>query len=306
MRARPGSPQRTVAVVSLLGLALVGLLSAPIAHGQDESFETAFGPPTCSEGSLADAGGSGMDDPAVNVTTGNTYVQDQDLSYPSAYDPAFPSTLDPTFDLACPCVFNPFAFTRTYNSESTEEGSLGLGWTDSYDYSLTYVAPDGLRLSNGDGNVQFYEPVEAPSIIVVAPVANPPVLADPPDTMPKRVLVVDDEATVWGAFDAALSAKGYHVSLAEDGRQAFWILRQEHFDLIFLDILFPVVGGASVLKAIKRRDPEAVVVLITGFPYHDDTLTALEHVPAMLLPKPITLTDIDAVLKIVSKEPRTS
>ncbi len=234
MRARPGSPQRTVAVVSLLGLALVGLLAAPIAHGQDESFDTALGPPICSE------------------------------------------------------------------------DSLGLGWTGSYDYSVTYFTPDVLRLSNGDGNVQFYEPVEAPSIIVVAPVANPPVLADPPDTMPKRVLVMDDEATVRGAFDAALSAEGYHVSLAEDGRQAFRILRQEHFDLIFLDILPPVVGGASVLKAIKRRDPEAVVVLITGFPHHDDTLTALEHGPAMLRPKPITLTDIDAVLKIVFKEPRTS
>ena len=275
MRARPGSPQRTVAVVSLLGFALVGLLAVPIAHGQDEPFETALGPPTSTEDSLADTSGSGIDDPAVNVTMGNTSVQDQDLSCPSA-------------------------FTRTYNSESTEEGSLGLGWTDSYDYSLTQVEPDVLRLSNGDGNVQFYEPVEAHSIIVVAPLANPP------GTMPKRVLVVDDEATVRGAFDAAPSAKEYHVSLAEDGRQAFRILRQEHFDLIFLDILLPVVGGASVLKAITQRAPEAVVVLITGFPHHDDTLTGLEHGLAMLLPKPITLTDIDAVLKIVFKGATTS
>ena len=234
MRARPGSPQRAVAVVSLLGFAMVGLLAAPIARGQDESFETALGPPTFSE------------------------------------------------------------------------DSLGLGWTDSYDYSLTQVEPDVFRLSNGYGNVQLYEPVEAPSIIVVSPVANPPVLADPPDTMPKRILVMDDEATVQGAFTAALSAKGHHVSLAKDGRQAFRILRQEHFDLVFLDILLPVVGGASVLKAITQRAPEALVVLITGFPHHDDTLTVLEHGLAMLLPKPITLTDIDAVLKIVFKGARTS
>ena len=117
----------------------------------------------------------------------------------------------------------------------------------------------------------------------------------------KRVLAVDDEAPVREAFQATLEAKGYEVVLATDGREALRLVRRDHFDLIFLDILLPTVGGASVLKAIKRRDPEAVVVLTTGYPYHDDTLTALEHGPAMLLPKPIRLQDIEAVLKIIFK-----
>jgi len=127
-----------------------------------------------------------------------------------------------------------------------------------------------------------------------------PVTLDP--SSPKRVLVVDDEATVREAFKAALSAKGYQVVLAEDGRKAFRILRQEHFDLIFLDILLPTMSGATLFKAVKRRDPEALVVLITGFPDHDETLAALKHGPAMLLRKPIKLTDIHAVLEIVFKE----
>ena len=118
-----------------------------------------------------------------------------------------------------------------------------------------------------------------------------PVTLDVPT--PRRVLVVDDEAPVRDAFEAALRAKGYEVV-----RQ----IRQDQFDLIFLDILLPGVGGASVLKALKRRDPEALVVLITGHPYHDETLAALEHGPAMLLRKPIKLADIHAVLEIVFKE----
>jgi len=126
-----------------------------------------------------------------------------------------------------------------------------------------------------------------------------PVTLDAP--APRRVLVVDDEASVREALGAVLQAKGYEVVLAEDGRQALRSIRRDRFDLILLDILLPTIGGASVLKAIKRRDPEAVVVLITGFPYHEETLTALEHGPAMLLPKPIKLKDIEAVLKIVFK-----
>ncbi len=122
----------------------------------------------------------------------------------------------------------------------------------------------------------------------------------------RRVLVVDDEASVREALGAALQAKGYAVALAKDGREALRSIRQERFDLIFLDILLPAVGGASVLKAIKRRDPEAVVVVITGFPHHEETLAALAHGPAMLLAKPINLADIDAVLKIVFREQKTA
>ncbi len=126
-----------------------------------------------------------------------------------------------------------------------------------------------------------------------------PITLDAPP--PRRILVVDDESSVCEAFQAVLRAKGCEVLVAKDGREALRILRQEHFDLIFLDILLPDVGGASVLRAIKRRDPDAVVVLITGYPHHDETLAALEHGPAMLLPKPIKVADVEAVLKIVFK-----
>lgn len=117
-----------------------------------------------------------------------------------------------------------------------------------------------------------------------------------------RVLVVDDEPAVREALGAALEAEGYEVALARDGQEALRSLKQERFDLVFLDVLLPRIGGASVLKAIKRRDPEAIVVIITGHPRHNETLAALEFGPAMLLPKPIKLADIKAVLKIVFKE----
>jgi two-component system response regulator PilR (NtrC family) len=92
------------------------------------------------------------------------------------------------------------------------------------------------------------------------------------------------------------------VALARDGREALKSLRREKFDLIFLDILLPYVGGASVLKAIKRQDPEAIVVIITGYPSHGEILSALDYGPAMLLPKPVKLADIEAVLQIVFKK----
>ena len=118
----------------------------------------------------------------------------------------------------------------------------------------------------------------------------------------RRILVVDDEESVGAAFEAALKAKGHEVVVARSGREAHRSIRQDHFDLIFLDVLMPTASGASILRAIKRQDPEAVVVLVTGYPDHEETLAALQFGPAMLLPKPVKVSDIYAVLKIVFKE----
>lgn len=125
--------------------------------------------------------------------------------------------------------------------------------------------------------------------------------AAPEDSPTKRILVVDDEETVRDAFEAALTAAGHQVVLAADGRAALRWLRRERFDLVFLDILLPTMSGATLLKLIKRRDPAALVVLITGFPDHNETLAALECGPAMLLRKPIKLADIQVALEIVFK-----
>lgn len=73
----------------------------------------------------------------INVTTGNMYTQQEDLSYPSA--------------------FGRFAFTRTFNSQSTYQGPLGLGWTHPFTFELTELPSGAIWVRNGAGNVRFYE-----------------------------------------------------------------------------------------------------------------------------------------------------
>ncbi len=124
-----------------------------------------------------------------------------------------------------------------------------------------------------------------------------PMTLDPPS--PRRILIVDDEESVREAFLAALEGRGFELVTASNGPDALAILKAKHFDLIFLDILLPGLSGASLLGAVKRWDPEATVVISTGFPQHEETLAALEYGPAMLLRKPVKLSDIDAVLKFV-------
>jgi DNA-binding NtrC family response regulator len=118
---------------------------------------------------------------------------------------------------------------------------------------------------------------------------------------PKRILLVDDEPVVLEALEAVLALKGHEVVLADCGQAALRALAEDRFDLIFLDLLLPDVGGAAILQAIKGRDPQPMVVLVTGFPHHEDAIAALECGQVLLLPKPIKLSEIDSLLRAVFK-----
>jgi RHS repeat-associated protein len=76
-------------------------------------------------------------------------------------------------DLAYPSAFGRFAFTRTYNSQSSYKGPLGLGWTQPFDFELTELPSGAIRMRNGAGNVRFYEVAEAGETTVTYRVGAP-------------------------------------------------------------------------------------------------------------------------------------
>ena len=55
----------------------------------------------------------------------------------------------------------------------------------------------------------------------------------------KRILVADDEESIRWVLSRALSKKGYHVELAENGDEALLLSRRNNYDLAILDIKMP-------------------------------------------------------------------
>ena len=70
-----------------------------------------------------------------------------------------------------------------------------------------------------------------------------------------RILVVDENRSSRRKLTRSLEQEGYHVSLAEGGRQALEMLAAQSFDVALLDILMPQMDGFQLLEAIKL-DPE--------------------------------------------------
>jgi len=64
-----------------------------------------------------------------------------------------------------------------------------------------------------------------------------------------------------------LQEMGYHVLIAENGKQALELIAGQigMIDLVVVDLMMPVMGGEEVLKVVKRDHPGIPVIIASGY-----------------------------------------
>ena len=85
--------------------------------------------------------------------------------------------------------------------------------------------------------------------------------------MPKRILVVDNEARSRESITYFLREANYAVEEADDGVTAIAMLDKIKFDLMICDVVMPRLGAFEVVNYLKSRSLSTSVILITGHPY---------------------------------------
>jgi len=110
------------------------------------------------------------------------------------------------------------------------------------------------------------------------------------------ILVIDDEDTIRSLFKETLEELGHVVLTAEIGSKGLSLVRQHDFDLVFLDLKLPELGGAELFRQIKTIKPELPVIIITGYPDSDMMAQALAYGPFGLMNKPFSESDIITVV----------
>jgi DNA-binding NtrC family response regulator len=80
-----------------------------------------------------------------------------------------------------------------------------------------------------------------------------------------RIMVVDDELIVRESLAAWLEKDGSVVERAESGEQALDLIQQNLYDILFVDIKMPGMGGFALLEKVKQSFPTTVVVIITAY-----------------------------------------
>jgi len=114
-----------------------------------------------------------------------------------------------------------------------------------------------------------------------------------PDT---RVLVVDDERSMREVLAIALRQAGYDVTLADGGSAALERLRAETFDLVVTDLRMRQTDGMAVLRAVRERTPETVVVVVTAYASTETAVEAMKLGAYDYVTKPFKLDEIRVTL----------
>ncbi|MDP2916831.1 MAG: response regulator [Dehalococcoidia bacterium] len=112
-----------------------------------------------------------------------------------------------------------------------------------------------------------------------------------------QILVVDDEPVVGHLFVATLQDYGYEVTTAISSTGAVELLSRQKFDLIFLDLVMPVIDGSELFRQIRQTDKQVPVAIITGYPNSDLMAKAMEHGPFLVMKKPF---GSDQILDVVA------
>ncbi len=101
-----------------------------------------------------------------------------------------------------------------------------------------------------------------------------------------RILVVDDEESMCQVLEIMLSREGYQVTVARSGREAIKKLEKGTFDLLLSDMKLGDTTGLEVFKAAKKKDPNALMIMISAFASAETAVEAMNLGAYDYVPKP--------------------
>jgi DNA-binding NtrC family response regulator len=107
--------------------------------------------------------------------------------------------------------------------------------------------------------------------------------------MPKRVLVVDDEAASRTGLQALLEREGYEVKVAATGPEALEKARSFRPTVVIADLVMPGMDGLALIRSLQDEAPFAVTILLTGQGSIETAVQAMKSGAYDYLTKPVDL-----------------
>jgi len=111
-----------------------------------------------------------------------------------------------------------------------------------------------------------------------------------------RILVVDDDKELADGLVESLSNLGYLAAAAYGGREALTRFEQGAFQLVITDLKMPDMDGMELLEAVKARDKQAVVIVITGYGTIESAVKAIRNGAYDFITKPIKMEELEVII----------
>ena len=127
-----------------------------------------------------------------------------------------------------------------------------------------------------------------------------------PQETPHKVLLVDDDEAIRELTKAQLLRKGFEVVTAGCVTEALQLIATETFDVLITDLNMPNPGdGFTVLTAMRHSQPQALILLVSGYPDIDRALATIALEPDEIIVKPFEIAKLSDLIrdKMLSRKP---
>lgn len=125
-----------------------------------------------------------------------------------------------------------------------------------------------------------------------------------------RVLLVEDEENIRDLVKLNLELEDYEVVATGDGKKALKFTREQHFDLMILDIMLPEVDGYQICEQVRIRNSEVPIIFVTAKDTANDRITGLKRGADDYLTKPFVLEElllrVNNLIRRTSKAPENT
>ncbi len=112
-----------------------------------------------------------------------------------------------------------------------------------------------------------------------------------------NILIVDDNISLGKTMSFVLRRKGYSVITAEGGPEAIEKVKENTFDMVFMDIKMPLMDGVEVYRRMKKIRPGAVVVMMTAYAVENLIQQALAEGAYAVIQKPLDMGKVVTLIK---------
>jgi two-component system NtrC family response regulator len=116
--------------------------------------------------------------------------------------------------------------------------------------------------------------------------------------MKYKILVIDDDASLRRVLEYNLQQEGHEVQAVSSGEEGLYYFGQKQPDLVVTDMKMSGMDGMTVLKTIKERSPETLVIIVTAFGDVDAAVAAMKSGAYDFITKPF---DRESFLLTINK-----
>jgi DNA-binding response OmpR family regulator len=122
-----------------------------------------------------------------------------------------------------------------------------------------------------------------------------------------RVLIVDDDEAVRNMVDEGLRRDGFEVVTAANVSDALKHIATQKFDVLLSDLHMPLPGdGFTLVSAMRHTHPEALTVVLSGYPALDEAMAAILSQADEIVVKPIEIVAMRELIRTRLADPRTA